>query len=93
MGVHLRISGLVQGVGYRLWAGRRARALGLAGWARNRLDGTVEIAVGGEAAVLSLFVQDCAVGPPSARVERVEEEPWTDGPEGLPLPFETWPTA
>ena len=47
--VRLRITGEVQGVGYRLWARRTATGLGLRGWVRNRFDGTVEALVTGGA--------------------------------------------
>ena len=40
--VRLRITGGVQGVGYRIWATRTASGLGLRGWVRNRSDGSVE---------------------------------------------------
>lgn len=70
----LRITGRVQGVWYRGWTVNTARALGLDGWVRNRLDGSVEaLAVGPEAAVEEL-IRRCHEGPPSARVERVEVE-------------------
>ncbi len=46
---HLRISGWVQGVGYRDWLVTRARGLGLSGWVRNRSDGSVEALIGGDA--------------------------------------------
>ena len=44
----LRITGRVQGVGYRVWALRMASRLGLRGWVRNRSDGSVEALVIGE---------------------------------------------
>jgi acylphosphatase len=45
--VRLRITGRVQGVGYRFWATRTAASLGLRGWVRNRTDGGVEALVMG----------------------------------------------
>ncbi|MGE0152489.1 MAG: acylphosphatase [Reyranellaceae bacterium] len=73
--LRLTIAGRVQGVGYRDWAVRQARSLGLKGWVRNRRDGTVEaLAVGPDEAV-QLFVQACHRGPAMARVERVALEP------------------
>ena len=40
--VRVRITGIVQGVGYRDWTVRVAVVLGLSGWVRNRSDGSVE---------------------------------------------------
>ena len=44
-GKNLRILGRVQGVGFRFYMQRKARELGLTGWVRNRLDGSVEAVV------------------------------------------------
>jgi acylphosphatase len=52
MALHLHITGVVQGVGYRAAFERQARRLGLSGWVRNRHDGTVEAVVDGGAAAL-----------------------------------------
>lgn len=73
--LRLTIAGRVQGVGYRDWAMREARGLGLKGWVRNRRDGSVEaLAVGPDEAV-QLFVQSCHRGPSMARVDSVKVEP------------------
>ena len=66
--VQLRITGRVQGVGYRAWALQIASRLGLRGWVRNRADGSVEaLVIGGEAAV-DRMVEACREGPFGARV-------------------------
>ncbi len=70
--VELRIVGRVQGVFYRASARAKARELGLAGHARNLHDGAVEIVAEGEEASLERLVAWCRVGPPTARVTRVE---------------------
>ncbi len=88
--MHVRITGRVQGVAYRAWAQREAEALGLAGWVRNRRDGTVEAVFKGPAAVVRAMITDCHRGPPAARVTRVIEEPHADP---VPPGFRTLPTA
>jgi acylphosphatase len=67
-----RVHGRVQGVYYRQTAKDQALRLGLTGFARNEPDGTVHIEVEGDAAAIDRFVKWCEVGPPAARVERVE---------------------
>ncbi len=70
--LELRIVGRVQGVLYRASARAKARELGLSGYARNLDDGSVEIVAEGEEASLKRLVAWCRVGPPAARVTRVE---------------------
>jgi len=70
--LHLIIAGRVQGVGYRYALHGEARAHGVAGWVRNRRDGTVEAVLQGEAAVVEAVVAWARRGPPAARVERVD---------------------
>jgi acylphosphatase len=69
---HLSIHGHVQGVYYRGWTVETARSLGLAGWVRNRRDGTVEAVVQGEERAVERFIALARTGPPAARVERIE---------------------
>jgi acylphosphatase len=68
------ISGLVQGVGFRYWACQRAESLGLAGWVRNRRNGSVEALVYGETDAVEEFVRACRLGPRHCRVTAIFEE-------------------
>ena len=72
--LRIRVRGRVQGVCFRDWTIETARALGLAGWVRNRTDGSVEIMASGPAEALEAFVEQCRCGPPAARVDSVERE-------------------
>jgi len=66
--VRLRITGSVQGVGYRIWATRTATSLGLHGWVRNRSDGSVEALVTGTPEAVAAMIKACQQGPYGARV-------------------------
>lgn len=70
----LRIHGRVQGVFYRGWTVNAAEALGLDGWVRNRMDGTVEVLAAGPSAAVEVLIAACRNGPPAARVDLVEVE-------------------
>lgn len=84
----LRIHGRVQGVFYRESMRAEAGALGVAGWVRNRADGTVEAVVQGEPAAVAAIVAWARRGPEQARVTRVDESP----AEGDYAGFERLPT-
>jgi acylphosphatase len=72
------VRGRVQGVFFRQSCAQQARALGIAGWVRNREDGCVEGVAGGPAEALEKFRAWLSRGPPAARVESVE---WRDSAE------------
>ena len=73
--LRLVIHGRVQGVFFRDSMRREAQMLGIAGWVRNRSDGTVEAAVQGEPADVDAIARWAHRGPQLAQVERVEIEP------------------
>jgi acylphosphatase len=72
--MHIIVCGLVQGVGYRWFAARRAGSLGIRGSAVNRFDGTVDIMAAGEEDALEAFVRELRVGPRSAQVTDLTAE-------------------
>jgi acylphosphatase len=72
--VRVRISGLVQGVGFRAWTRKEASALGLTGFVRNRRDGDVEALFAGPHDAVAVICAACQHGPPSACVEKVTVE-------------------
>jgi len=90
--LRLAIRGRVQGVGYRAWAAETARRLGLAGWVRNRADGSVEAVVAGDDAIVEQFVEACRRGPALARVTAVEPSSATAADAGGPG-FDQRPTV
>ena len=87
--VHLRITGDVQGVGYRLWATRTAASLGLRGWVRNRRDGSVEALATGAPQSITAFVEACRQGPRAAHVTGLDV---ADGEDDGSLGFSARPT-
>ena len=69
--VHDIVSGVVQGVGYRIFACSEARQRGLTGWVRNRSDGAVELVAEGENGLVREFVKELKRGPISSDVSGV----------------------
>jgi len=67
------VSGVVQGVGFRWFVLRRARILGIAGYARNLADGNVEIHAVGPPAALQSLERELWAGPDGAVVRNVEK--------------------
>lgn len=75
---HVVIIGRVQGVGYRATCTHRAKRTGVAGWVRNRGDGSVEAVFEGSPEAVERMVGWCHHGPPMAHVRQVvatEETP------------------
>jgi acylphosphatase len=70
--LHLVIRGRVQGVGFRHAMRRQAATLGLEGWVRNRLDGSVEAVVVGAPDQVELLLAWARHGPRGAEVVAVE---------------------
>jgi len=88
--LHAIVHGRVQGVGYRATTIDEARRLGLAGWVRNRRDGTVETLAEGSQAKLRLFLDYLNRGPWGASVTSVAAD-WAEA-HGAPMPFQVRPT-
>ena len=71
----LAVTGRVQGVGYRDWVMETAERLGLSGWVRNRVDGSVEAVIVGDDGAVGRMIEACRRGPPAARVDEIDVDP------------------
>ena len=83
--VLVRVTGRVQGVGYRAWAADAARGLGLRGWVRNARDGSVSALLSGPSEAVAAMIAAMRDGPRHAAVAAVTSEP---SPEMPPADFE-----
>jgi acylphosphatase len=70
-----RITGRVQGVGFRWWTRDQAIALGLGGWVRNERDGSVTALISGPDTAVATMTARLQIGPPGAAVTGVTTEP------------------
>lgn len=70
----VRVTGKVQGVGFRMAAVRQAHSLGVAGWVRNLEDGAVEALLQGPHDRIDEMLSWLRVGPPAARVDEIESQ-------------------
>ena len=68
---HVMIEGRVQGVGYRAWTAGNASKRGLAGWVRNRMDGSVEAVFQGSKEAVEAMIESCWSGPLVSKVTQV----------------------
>lgn len=71
---YFRVTGTVQGVGFRWMVRDTAVRLGLAGWVRNLPDGDVELVAGGDSGALDELERALARGPRFARVDSVDRK-------------------
>ena len=76
-----RVSGIVQGVGFRYFVIRKATAYGLRGYVRNCFDGDVEVEAEGDKLRLEQLIEDLGRGPICAKVKNVQTE-WFDDEKG-----------
>lgn len=71
------IRGRVQGVAFRFFTQQAADEIGLSGYVRNLSDGRVEVVAAGNAGQIESIRQWLQKGPRTARVDQVEEFPYT----------------
>ena len=69
-----RIEGVVQGVGFRQFTREKAEKLGLRGYVKNLPDGAVECLAEGSKEQLEKLLQALRRGPPSSRVDSIQQE-------------------
>jgi acylphosphatase len=88
--IHVVVRGRVQGVGYRAFVEDEAWRLGIAGWVRNRRDGTVEALFAGEAETVDAMIAACRRGPLGARVEALYQRAGEAAELAMRQPGETF---
>ena len=70
----IKVKGVVQGVGYRFFVLDLAKRLELVGYARNRVDGSVEVIAQGERDAVAALIEEIRAGPRAAHVSGLEVE-------------------
>ena len=68
----IKVTGRVQGVGFRYYTRQEATRLNLVGSVTNLSDGSVEIKVQGPTSVVYAFIDWCRMGPSAALVEGLD---------------------
>ena len=79
--LHAFVRGRVQGVGFRNFVVNQAARLGLSGWVRNRINGSVEVMAQGKRPAVEALLHDLHRGPAMAYVTKVETEWLPPDPE------------
>ena len=89
---HVIITGRVQGVFFRMETKRAAGELGVFGWVKNQLDGTVEALFEGDRDRVEAIVDWCRQGPPNADVTdvAVDWDDYTGEYKGFDIDFAKW---
>lgn len=72
--LHIIVSGLVQGVYFRASTQNKANSLGVTGWVKNLVDGSVEIMVEGEKNLVNQMLEWCKKGTIGSEVENINYE-------------------
>ncbi|MEJ2567953.1 MAG: acylphosphatase [candidate division WOR-3 bacterium] len=87
--IHIWVSGVVVGVGFRYFTVRKAREFGVSGWVRNTPDGKVEVVAEGEKWQLKELTGSLKVGPSSSSVSGIdaEEEKYQNEFDGFEVRF------
>jgi acylphosphatase len=71
--LYLRVTGRVQGVGFRYYIINKARGYEVTGYTRNMPDGSVEAVIEGPIDDVQVLATVCKLGPPSANIDGYEE--------------------
>jgi acylphosphatase len=79
--IHVRVKGIVQGVGYRYFVVRKASTLELRGYVKNCYDGDVELEAEGDEENLKTLIEHLHHGPSLSKVADVQVE-WLDEEKG-----------
>jgi acylphosphatase len=87
--IYARVSGRVQGVGFRYFCESQARALALSGWVKNLPEGDVELEAQGALDALEEFIRKVRRGPAGAAVSdaAVRDIPLENGEAGYEIRF------
>jgi acylphosphatase len=88
--IHVVVRGRVQGVGYRAFVADEAWRLGIAGWVRNRRDGTVEALFAGDVDTVDAMIAACRRGPLGARVDALYQRTGAAAELAMRQPGETF---
>ncbi len=86
------VRGRVQGVGFRAFVWRAAAELGLRGWVRNKLDGSVEVVAWASPRSHDRLEALLRRGPSWARVDSIEvdDAPVGEIPAGFGIEHDRW---
>ena len=72
--IHVKVRGMVQGVGFRYFTRSAARRLAVDGFVRNMPDGSVELEAQGEEEAIGRLIADLRRGPSASVVEGLDIE-------------------